>query len=141
MGRVQSTRLIAVLGLVAALGPVSGCGDDDGGGSALTSGEEARLEIDPESGPPGTKIEWMLSGCEEKSEKSIAIYVGTPAGKQGEVVASPGAVGSRGSIIVPKDVTHGPLTVSVLCSSPDEQREPPFEMEVANAEFELTEPG
>jgi hypothetical protein len=132
-------RLFAILALIAALGVVTACGDDDGGDSGTVGAQEASMEIDPESGPPGTRIEWTLSGCEEESDKSVAMWVGAPTERPGEVVASPGAATeSRGTIVVPEGVTEGPLTVGVLCRSSEQQQEPPFEMEELRAQFELT---
>jgi len=129
MPRSISVLLLALL--VSALAACGGDGNDDESGETTSAdtGGGLTVEIDPTSGPPGTPIQWSVSGCEADDETSVSIYdqpleeyqAGTKSKPLTKTIRGPE---DSGALTVPDDVPPGDYTFTAGCTSTGKGAEP-----------------
>jgi hypothetical protein len=134
-------RLGLVLGMALVILGAAACGGGEGNG-----GGGSGLEIDPDSGPPGTVISWTVSACDAGDEKSANLYTGTVeeyrAGNTEVAYEGPrGGTASSGTLTVPEDLATGSYTFTVGCSSstsPTAEGEVTISVSSYETSFEVT---
>ena len=138
--------------LAIAVGLLSGCG----GGGGL------QVSLEPTSGPPGTQIEYTVSGCADK-DPGVTLYTGSVEDyndynltsgdefQRGEDAPEPkevveGQGGETGILVLPDDTAPGEYTVHVTCaasSEPEQVGEGQFTFDIdldsTETGFEVTE--
>lgn len=132
-----------VLGIAVVLLGAAGCGGDGGNGGG---GDTSSLQIDPDSGPPGTVISWTVTACDAGDEKSANLYTGTVeeyrAGDTELAFEGPrGGTASSGTLTVPQDLAPGSYTFTVGCSSstsPTAEGEVTISVSSYETSFEVT---
>lgn len=134
-------RALTAAGVALVVLAATACGGNGDGG-----GGDSGLEIDPDSGPPGTTISWTIAACDPGDEKHASLYTGSmeqyQAGDTEIAVDGPRGTESSGTLTVPDDLAPGSYTFTLGCSS---STEPTAEGEVTisvssyEASFEVTE--
>lgn len=101
------------------------------------------VEIDPTSGPPGTEIQWTISGCDAGEERSVSIYdlpleeyeTGAKSKPLTKAIRGPE---DTGTLLVPEDIPPGDYTFTAGCTSQEEAEPGTFTIGVKGTETEFT---